>query len=60
MIAEGLTNGGIAQRLRISAKTVDHHVSAILGKLGIGSRKQAAQFFSPEIGAGRREVGSKT
>lgn len=42
-LAEGLTNAEIAARLHISAKTVDHHVGALLGKLGVGSRRQAAR-----------------
>jgi DNA-binding CsgD family transcriptional regulator len=42
LVAEGLSNAAIAERLHLSAKTVDHHVSAILGKLGVSSRGQAA------------------
>src|SRR2546430_1319988 len=42
MVAEGLTNGEIAERLFLSTKTVDHHVSAILAKLGVKTRGQAA------------------
>jgi DNA-binding CsgD family transcriptional regulator len=40
LLAEGLTNAAIARRMNISAKTVDHHVSAVLGKLGISSRHE--------------------
>ena len=43
LVAEGLTNGEIATRLVISEKTVGHHVSAILRKLGVGSRYEAAK-----------------
>jgi DNA-binding CsgD family transcriptional regulator len=42
LLAEGLTDAEIATRLSLSAKTVGHHVSALLAKLGVGSRRQAA------------------
>ena len=38
----GTSNDEISDRLVISVKTVDHHVSAVLGKLGVPSRKVAA------------------
>jgi DNA-binding CsgD family transcriptional regulator len=40
-LAEGLSNPDIARRLFVSAKTVDHHVSAILAKLDAPSRAAA-------------------
>ena len=43
LLAEGLTNAEIADRLIVSAKTVDHHVSSVLTKLGVTSRRQVAQ-----------------
>jgi DNA-binding CsgD family transcriptional regulator len=42
LLADGLTNAEIAARLYITPKTVAHHVSAILGKLDVRSRRQAA------------------
>jgi DNA-binding CsgD family transcriptional regulator len=42
LLSEGLSNIDIAQRLSISAKTVDHHVSSILAKLTVHSRAEAA------------------
>jgi DNA-binding NarL/FixJ family response regulator len=41
LLAQGLTNAEIAARLSLSVKTVGHHVSALLAKLGVGSRHQA-------------------
>lgn len=44
LIAEGLTNRQIAGRIHLSEKTVKNYVSAILDKLGLTSRTQAAVF----------------
>jgi DNA-binding CsgD family transcriptional regulator len=42
LVCDGHTNDEISDRLFISSKTVDHHVSAVLGKLGVASRRVAA------------------
>ena len=41
-MADGLRNREIADRLFLSTKTVDHHVSAILRKVGARTRGEAA------------------
>ena len=43
LLGEGLRNAEIAARLVVSAKTVDHHVTAILRKLGVPNRAAAAE-----------------
>lgn len=40
-LAEGLSNRAIAQRLHRSERTVEHHVAALLAKLGAGTRAEA-------------------
>jgi DNA-binding NarL/FixJ family response regulator len=41
LMAEGLSNGAIARRLYLSAKTVEHHVSSVLRKLDAEDRVAA-------------------
>ncbi len=44
LLREGLSNEQIALRLGISVDGVKFHVSEILGKLGVGSRNEAAHW----------------
>ena len=41
LLVQGCTSGQLARRLHRSPRTVDHHVSAILEKLGVHSRTEA-------------------
>jgi DNA-binding NarL/FixJ family response regulator len=52
LIADGLSNADIAERLGISEKTVRNHTSNLFDKLGVWTRAQAMVFardrrFSP-------------
>jgi DNA-binding CsgD family transcriptional regulator/tetratricopeptide (TPR) repeat protein len=47
-IARGETNAQIADGLSISVRTVEKHVAAIFGKLGLRSRSQVAAAFARE------------
>ena len=51
LLAEGLTNAQIAERLVISPRTAEHHVARVLAKLGLSNRAEAAAFAARE-GAG--------
>jgi DNA-binding NarL/FixJ family response regulator len=44
LLAEGLSNAELAERLYISPKTAAVHVSNILSKLQMGSRTEAAAW----------------
>jgi DNA-binding NarL/FixJ family response regulator len=43
-VAEGKSNGDIATTLNLAEKTVRNHVSAILSKLGLSNRIEAATY----------------
>jgi DNA-binding CsgD family transcriptional regulator len=52
LIAEGLSNRGIGERLVISEKTAGRHVSNIFAKLGVHNRAQAARIAAERGVAG--------
>jgi DNA-binding CsgD family transcriptional regulator len=41
LLADGLTSGEVADRMYLSRRTVDNHVTAILARLGVPSRRTA-------------------
>jgi DNA-binding NarL/FixJ family response regulator len=51
LLAEGLSNKAIAERLFLSRKTVEHHVHSVLLKLGLGGRAEAAAYVARNRGA---------
>jgi DNA-binding NarL/FixJ family response regulator len=57
LLCEGRTNASIATKLVISPKTVDHHVSSILARLGVSKRPEVAaaklQRTPPPSAAGK-------
>jgi DNA-binding NarL/FixJ family response regulator len=55
LIAEGLTNRSIAERLFISEATVKVHVQRIFEKLGVRSRTEAALRARAELELGGPE-----
>jgi DNA-binding NarL/FixJ family response regulator len=44
LVAQGLSNPEIAQRLVISRRTAEHHVQDVYGRIGVSSRAGAALF----------------
>lgn len=44
LVCDGLTNADIGQRLFIAEKTVDNHVSSVLAKMSVNSRRDAARL----------------
>jgi two-component system response regulator DevR len=52
LIAEGLTNRQIGERLQLAEKTVKNYVSGLLDKLGLERRTQAAVYGMRQQDAG--------
>ncbi|MFL6151668.1 MAG: ATP-binding protein [Ornithinibacter sp.] len=52
LVSEGLTDAQVAQRLFISRRTAEHHVSSILAKVGASSRRELADLGSGAGGDG--------
>lgn len=52
LVAQGMTNREVVERLYISAKTVDYHLGQIYLKFGITSRRQLHRRFGPTDVAG--------
>jgi DNA-binding CsgD family transcriptional regulator/tetratricopeptide (TPR) repeat protein len=51
LLVEGLTNAEISTRLFIAEKTVDNHVSSVLAKMDVDSRRDAARLAAQELAA---------
>jgi two-component system response regulator DevR len=49
LVGEGLTNRQIGERLSLAEKTVKNYVSAMLGKLGLNRRTQAAVLHATSL-----------
>ena len=57
LVAEGLQNREIADKLVLSPRTVDHHVSAVIRKLDARSRAEAVARYREVSVAGAPKIG---
>jgi hypothetical protein len=56
LVAEGLSNRGIASRLFVSERTAEYHVEQIRNKLGFHSRTKVAGWVREQDQAGRGRI----
>lgn len=57
-VAEGMTNRQIGEAMSLAEKTVKNYITAVLGKLGMERRTQAAVFaVTHQTGSSRRPPG---
>lgn len=59
LLAQGLSNREIADRLVLSDRTVGHHVAAILAKLNLERRSQVAAVLAPLVATSGRTPGTE-
>ncbi len=59
-VAQGLSNKEVASALRISVRTVENHMRAIFGKLGLGSRTQLVAALRRSQRSSDAESGNAT
>ena len=58
LLSLGLSNRQVADRLVLSPKTVEHHVSRLLAKLGLRNRSEAAAYAVRQSGAAPEDAGA--
>lgn len=57
VLARGMSNAAIAEATTLTPKTVEHHISRILNKLGVTSRVQAVVWYLEEFPPSLRGAG---
>jgi DNA-binding NarL/FixJ family response regulator len=56
MVAVGLSNPEIAERLFLSRKTIQRHVSNVLARVGVANRTELASVLRESAATPRRSV----